>query len=344
MKAKSFSLAALAGALMLACVASWAQNVKITPLGSHAGELCGRDRATIFEDPTGVRILYDAGHSTLGADDPRLGDIHGVLLSHAHGDHLGDMKMKSLGEGPCDAPTLVPAGPNSVTAEIAAAKNAAMIAVVDLAVFLGKKIENITGKPTPLCSMAGGGTTVPLAAPCRSGIHLGGTHVLKAAGAQQGVEISIVYASHANSLPLSVISEAERKVLAANGLAYAPGPPVGFVVKFTNGLSVYLSGDTGIHSEMKAIVNEFHKANLALMNLGPNAVTAISGAYAMNDLVRPASVIVTHVNEIGTIGGKLNPNSRTAAFIKLVKRPVHLAISGRTMEFDSSAKCVAGCN
>ena len=153
-----------------------------------------------------------------------------------------------------------------------------------------------------------------------------------------------MYASHANSLPLSVISEAERKVLDANGLAYAPGPPVGFVVKFTNGLSVYLSGDTGIHSEMKTVVGEFHKANLALMNLGPNAVTAISGAYAMNELVRPASVIVTHVNEIGTIGGKLNPKSRTAAFINLVKRPVHLAISGRVMEFDGSAKCVAGCN
>ena len=145
-------------------------------------------------------------------------------------------------------------------------------------------------------------------------------------------------------LPLSAISEPERKVLAANGLAYAPGPPVGFVVKFTNGLIVYLSGDTGIHTEMKTVVNEYHKANLAVMNLGPNAMTAMSGAYAMNDLVRPAAVIVTHVNEIGSIGGKVNPNSRTAAFIKLVKRPVHLAISGRTMEFDAKAACVAGCN
>ena len=344
MKSKSFALAALATVLMSVSAASFAQNVKITPLGSHAGELCGRDRATLFEDPSGVRILYDAGHSTLGAEDPRLGEIHGVLLSHAHGDHFGDMKMKALGEGPCDTPTIVPAGSNGVTAEIAAAKNAAMIAVVDLSVFLGRKMEIITGKPIDLCPMAGGATTVPRTTPCRSNIHLGGTHVLKAAGAQLGVEISIVHAAHANSLPLSAISEPERKVLAANGLAFAPGPPVGFVVKFTNGLSVYLSGDTGIHSEMKAIVNEYHKANLALMNLGPNAVTAISGAYAMNDLVRPASVIVTHVNEIGTIGGKLNPNSRTAAFIKLVKRPVHLAISDRTMEFDGSAKCVAGCN
>jgi L-ascorbate metabolism protein UlaG (beta-lactamase superfamily) len=342
MKTKLFALALLASSLLFGG-AAWAQNVKITPLGSHAGELCGRDRATLFEDPTGVRILYDAGHSTLGAEDPRLGDIHGVLLSHAHGDHFGDMKMKALGEGPCDTPTIVPAGSNGVTAEIAAAKKAAMIAVVDLSVFLGKKIEVITGKPTDLCAPASG-TIVPLAAPCRSNIHLGGTHVLKTAGAQQGVEISIVHAAHANSLPLSVISEPERKVLAANGLAFAPGPPVGFVVKFTNGLTVYLSGDTGIHGEMKSVVNEYHKANLALMNLGPNAVTAMSGAYAMNDLVRPAAVIVTHVNEIGTIGGKLNPKSRTAAFINLVKRPVHLAISGRVMEFDGSAKCVMGCN
>ena len=37
---------------------SWSDfDVRITPLGSHAGELCSRDRATLFEDPTGVRIL-----------------------------------------------------------------------------------------------------------------------------------------------------------------------------------------------------------------------------------------------------------------------------------------------
>ena len=37
-----------------------AQFVKITPLGSHDGEFCQNDRAMLFEDPTGVRILYDA--------------------------------------------------------------------------------------------------------------------------------------------------------------------------------------------------------------------------------------------------------------------------------------------
>jgi hypothetical protein len=31
--------------------------VKVTPLGSHPGELCSADRALLFEDPTGVRMM-----------------------------------------------------------------------------------------------------------------------------------------------------------------------------------------------------------------------------------------------------------------------------------------------
>lgn len=343
--AESFLRTALVTAWMLAGASfSGAQNVKVIPLGTHAGELCDRDRAMIFEDPTGVRLLYDVGQSTMGVDDPRLGEIHAVLLSHAHGDHIGDQKMKALGAGPCEKVELVPAGPHSLTAEVAAAKNAAIVMVVDLAVFIGKKIEGLTGKPTPACPLADGATTVPVAAPCRSNTHLGGTHVLKTSGAARGVEITVVFASHANSLPLSLLGEAERKSLAANGLGFEPGPPTGFVIKFTNGLTVYLSGDTGIHTEMKTVVNKFHKANLAVLNLGPNAMTPPSAAHAVNELIKPAAVIATHVNEVATAGGKVIPNSRTSAFIKLSKFPVHLALSGRTMEFDGSAKCVAGCN
>ncbi|MEN3352462.1 MAG: hypothetical protein V7640_620, partial [Betaproteobacteria bacterium] len=45
-----------------------------------------------------------------------------------------------------------------------------------------------------------------------------------------------------------------------------------------------------------------------------------------------------------TSSGKLIANTRTAMFINLVKgRAVYPALSGRTMEFDGNAKCVAGC-
>src|SRR5438477_14798 len=59
-----------------------ARTVKITPVGSHDGEFCAFDRALIFEDPDGTRILYDVGRTVRGANDARLGKIDGVLLSH----------------------------------------------------------------------------------------------------------------------------------------------------------------------------------------------------------------------------------------------------------------------
>src|SRR6188472_4547025 len=109
--------------LGLTALPAAAQNVKMTFLGSHNGELCDRDRATLFVDPSGVRILYDAGHTLTGPDDPRLGDVHAVLLSHAHGDHIGDRKLKALDTGTCGEPETISAGANGMTAEVAAAKN-----------------------------------------------------------------------------------------------------------------------------------------------------------------------------------------------------------------------------
>ena len=82
-------------AFLLAVAPASAQNVKITPVGSHPGELCANDRAIVFEDPTGVRFLYDSAHNVTGGDDPRLGTIHLVLLTHMHGDHVGDQKLKA---------------------------------------------------------------------------------------------------------------------------------------------------------------------------------------------------------------------------------------------------------
>lgn len=335
--------ACAAAALALAASPAFAQNVKITPIGSHPGELCANDRAIVFEDPTGVRLLYDPAHNVTGGDDPRLGTIHAVLLSHVHGDHIGDLKLKAPGAGTCANSERVPA-PNSTTAEVAAAKNAALVMTRAIGGLVGTKVQGIRGgKPIGFCPQSNGVTSVPVQTVCASQTDLGGVFIAKSADAAQGVEITIVYASHVNNAPPALLSEAQRERLKADGAVMEFGPATGFVVKFTNGLTAYLSGDTGVHSEMKTVVNEFHKANLAVLNLGVNAGAFYSGAHAMNELVRPASVILTHPNEPVTEGGKLRPLARTAAVMRQLKPAAHLAISGRTMEFDGSGRCVAGC-
>src|SRR4029077_2016362 len=131
-------------AFLLAVAPASAQNVKITPVGSHPGELCASDRAMVFEDPTGVRFFYDPAHNVTGATDPRLGAIHLVLLSHMHGDHVGDQMLKAPGAGTCANPERVPA-PNSTTAEVAAAKNAALVMTRAMSGFVAAKIQAMRG-------------------------------------------------------------------------------------------------------------------------------------------------------------------------------------------------------
>ncbi len=327
--------------LALTALPAFAQNVTITPIGSHAGELCANDRAIVFEDPTGVRLLYDPAHNLTAGDDPRLGDIHVVLLTHMHGDHLGDFRLRAVGAGTCANSERVPA-PNSMTAEVVVAKNAVLVTTRAMAGFVAKKVQGMLGKPLGLCPQPVA-ATVPVEAACRSSMDVGGVFVAKTADAAQGVEITIVYASHVNNAPPALLSEAHRTALEVDGAVLEYGPPTGFVVKFTNGLTAYLSGDTGIHAEMRTVVNEYHHANLAVLNLGDNGGTYVSGAHVINALVQPASVIVTHTNEATTEGGRLRPQSRTAALIEQLQPPVYLAISGRTMEFDGRGLCVEGC-
>ncbi len=323
-----------------------AQTVKITPLGSHAGELCANDRALLFEDPTGVRILYDVSRAIAGATDPRLGAVHVVLLSHAHGDHIGDVKASGPDAGTCDRPATVSAAPHSNTAEIAAAKNAAVVVSNDMSDFLGKKIQAIRGEATPPCPTAGLAreTTVARPAPCMANLQLGGKRVIKAAGAAQGVQIALVRADHSNNVPRTLLSEPARTQLAADGLSAYVGHANGYVVVFTNGLRAYLSGDTAIMDDMRTIIGGFYRANLAVMNMGAFAMQSEEAAYAVNELLQSRAVIPSHVNEAATSGGKVNAASKTKQFIDLVQgRAVHLPLSGKTMEFDGQAKCVSGC-
>jgi len=177
------------------------------------------------------------------------------------------------------------------------------------------------------------------------------------------VQVTVVAAEHPNELSPNFLSEPQRTNFASNALSAYVGVANGFVVTFTNGLKVYLSGDTGLIGDMSSVVRDYYGVNLAVLNVGDVfTIGAEEGAFAVLNMIKPAAVIPEHVNEAATTGGVLNPPSRTALFVDLVSAgtipqfgdvrdtllpprrvAVYLPLSGTTMEFDGDAQCVVGC-
>jgi L-ascorbate metabolism protein UlaG (beta-lactamase superfamily) len=149
---------------------------------------------------------------------------------------------------------------------------------------------------------------------------------------------------HTNGLDPAFLEKGLAKELHENGLTAYVGPPNGYVLQFTNGLVLYLSGDTGITAEQDLVVRQYYKANLAVINIGDVFTTGpTEAAYVINEMVKPAEVIPSHANEVATKGGKLVPGTRTDTFIKASKVPAHVPLSGKTMSFDGNGHCVSGC-
>ncbi|HEX4333177.1 MAG TPA: MBL fold metallo-hydrolase [Usitatibacter sp.] len=299
-----------------------AQTVKVTPLGGIDGEFCPQDRAMVFEDPNGTRILYDPGRTVAGPDDPRLGKIDIVLVTHMHGDHAGNAHNKAPNSGSCENPDLsVSALPNTSAAEIAYAKKAKIVTGSEMPPFFAAKLKALGGNPADSMLARFGGT-----------LTVG------------GVKISTVTAMHSNGVDPDYIGGDLGAAMKAAGIAGDVGLATGYILRFTNGLVAYLSGDTGITADMELVVRDYYHAKLAVINIGDGfTIGPAEAAYVINDLVKPASAIPSHANEVGTVHGKVRPGSKTEAFLKAVKVPAHVPLSGKTMEYDAHGKCTAGC-
>jgi len=235
------SLAALALALSAPVAAQNAtQTIKVTPLGGFDGEFCALDRALVFEDPNGTRILYDPGRTVVGAGDPRLGKIDIILVSHMHGDHVGDTHTKAVNAGRCDAPDMsVSDVPNTNAVNIAVAKKAKIVTGSEMPSFFAAKLKANGGNPGDSILVRFGGS-----------VTVGGVH------------IATVTALHSNGLDPDFIGGELGKAMKAAGIAGDMGPATGYVLRFSNGLVAWLSGDTGISADQQVAVHDHYRAKL----------------------------------------------------------------------------------
>src|SRR5258706_3156318 len=286
-----FTRFATLGAIgVLLALPALAQSVKVTPLGGIDGEFCPQDRALLFEDPNGTRVLYDPGRTVAGADDPRLGKIDVILVSHMHGDHVGNAHNKAPNAGSCEKPdTSVSAMPNSSAVNIALAKKSKIVTGSEMPPFFAAKLKANGGDPANSMLARFGGSVIV-----------------------GGVRIGTVAAMDSNGLDPDYIGGDLGKAMKEAGIAGDVGLATGYVLRFSNGLVTYLSGDTGITADQDLVVHKHYNARLAVMNIGDGFTTGpIEAAYVINELVKPASVIASHANEVGTLAGKMRPGRQT---------------------------------
>ena len=324
---KSHNLCQTLLALSLAALSSMnmaiASEVKVTPLGAHDGEFCHLDRAMIFEDPDGTRVLYDPSRTVAGADDARLGDIDAVLVSHMHGAHVGDKHTAEVGAGgECAKPSFPTNSlPHTNVANIAMAKNAKIITGSEMPKFFANKLKALGGDPKN-----------------SQLVRFGGSKMIG------GIKITTVPAVHSNGISGAMIGGELGDMLDAAGVNAYAGPPTGYVLTFSNGLVTYLSGDTGVTAEQDTVVRQLYNAKLAVINIGDTFTTGpAEAAWVVNTLVQPASVIASHANQPSTKGGKVIDGSRIDQFMKAATMPVHVPLSGNTMAFNNEGTCVSGC-
>ncbi len=115
----------------------------------------------------------------------------------------------------------------------------------------------------------------------------------------QDVEIRMLDAKHSSSLDFNI------------DLPYA-GNPGSFLLTFKDDLKVFHAGDTGLFSDMKFVIGEVYKPDIALLPIGNIFTMNPDEAAIATEWINPKIVIPMHYNSFPSI--KQNPEK----FSKLV--------------------------
>jgi hypothetical protein len=174
-----------------------------------------------------------------------------LLIDHPHVDHIGDVFFSNCA-GTTTAPFKFPSAGNAP--EIASVHNSALLVGGEQGSFFTQKIKDISGAAPPGCPTVPAGVdnilTVPRSSPCVGTIR-GGTVTVTFKGQTQGVKITTIPAFHsAGASPSEVDSlDGIPGPGVAPGLTGYAGSETGYIIRFTNGLTVLWTGDSSLISD-----------------------------------------------------------------------------------------------
>lgn len=99
-----------------------------------------------------------------------------------------------------------------------------------------------------------------------------------------GVKITMVEAFHSAGAQLTGFEGANRFV----------GEAVGYIMEFENGLKIYHSGDTSLMGDMKTIIGDFYKPDIAILPIGGVFTMGPDEAAFACRMIGPRIVIPEH--------------------------------------------------
>ena len=171
-------------------------------------------------------------------DLDKLGKVDVILVTHGHGDHIGDAIPLAKKN---NAPVWGPAG-------------------------MDQQLLTLGVLPANLAPRFGkGGTIEPV----------------------PGMKVTAVHAEHSSEMIL-------KDPATDKDTSYPAGEPVGFIIQFANGPTIYHMGDTALFSDMK-FYGEKYKPDLLLIPIGGHFVmNPADAAFATKEWIKPKMVLPMH--------------------------------------------------
>jgi L-ascorbate metabolism protein UlaG (beta-lactamase superfamily) len=99
-----------------------------------------------------------------------------------------------------------------------------------------------------------------------------------------GVKVTMVEAFHSSGAQLTGFQGSNHFV----------GEAVGYILEFENGLKIYHSGDTSLMGDMKSIIGDYHKPDIAILPIGGVFTMGPEEAAFACKLIRPRIAIPEH--------------------------------------------------
>lgn len=99
-----------------------------------------------------------------------------------------------------------------------------------------------------------------------------------------GIQIAMTAAEHSSGAQLTGFQGTNKYV----------GEPIGYLIKFENGLTLYHSGDTALFGDMKTVIGEYYKPDVAILPIGGVFTMGPEEAAVAVGMIQPKVVIPEH--------------------------------------------------